>query len=379
MITKEEIAALMDAVGDAVKGYVAKAISEVSLQFDERIKALPKSDDTIREHVSAAITGLNGRFETIERALNELPKPKDGRSVTIEELQPLVKQVVDDAVATLPPPKNGEDGKSVTLDDVAPLIREAVEKIPKPKNGEDGTSVTVEELQPLVKQVVEQSVAALPPAKSGEDGKSVTLDDVMPVIREAVAQLPKPKDGEDGKSVTVDELLPTVKAWFDALPRPKDGNDGKSVTLDDINGFMESAIAKWALDFERRANDHFQRCLDRMPVPKDGEDGVDGLGFDDFEPTFDGRRTFTMRWSRADKVKEFAFKIPAVLEAGVYTHGKQYEQGDGVTCGGNYWIALVDTKARPGDNNSDWRLAVRKGRDGKDGVIREGRSAGASR
>jgi len=38
-----------------------------------------------------------------------------------------------------------------------------------------------------------------------------------------------------------------------------------------------------------------------------------------------------------------------------------------VTSQGNLWIAKCDTTTKPGDNNSDWQMAVRKGRDGKDG------------
>lgn len=319
----------------------------------------------IREHVSSAVTAIVERLEKVEKALNELPVPKngepgaDGKSVTVEELQPLVAQLVNAGIAALPPAKNGEPGEPGTPGEP----------------GKDGKSVTVDEIQPLVASLVKQSVAALPPAETGKpgtDGKSVTIEDVMPVIREAVAQLPKPKDGEDGKSVSVDELLPTVRGWFDALPKPKNGEpgtDGKSVTLDDVRELHEQMFAKWQLDWERRAMDVNQRCLDRFEKPKDGEDGKDGLGFDDFTPTFDGRRTFTMRWARGDQVKEFSFKIPALIECGVWTHGKQYEQGDCVTCGGNYSVALKDTTSRPGDDG-DWRLVVRKGRDGKDAVIR---------
>jgi integrin beta 3 len=45
----------------------------------------------------------------------------------------------------------------------------------------------------------------------------------------------------------------------------------------------------------------------------------------------------------------------------------QYLTHDAVTSGGNLWIARCDTTSKPADNNSDWQLAVRKGRDGKDG------------
>ena len=247
---------------------------------------------------------------------------------------------------------------------LAPIVAKQVDIERRIKNQLDSFGAAI-------KQEVEQAVAALPPAKAGVDGTSVTLEDVAPLIRAAVAQIPIPKDGENGTSVTVGQVLPMLKEWFDALPKPKDGADGKSVTIDDVRLMLQAEQATHLLEIERRANDRIDRCIDRIEKPrdgKDGRDGADGLGFDDFEPIFDGRRTFTLRCSRGDKVKEWSWKMPVVIECGVYVSSKEYEQGDGVTCGGNYWIALKDTSARPGDNNTDWRLAVRKGRDGKDGV-----------
>lgn len=46
--------------------------------------------------------------------------------------------------------------------------------------------------------------------------------------------------------------------------------------------------------------------------------------------------------------------------------GGSYEQGDGVTFAGSFWIAQKDTSSKPGES-SDWRLAVKRGQDGRDG------------
>jgi hypothetical protein len=285
----------------------------------------------IKEQISNAVTAFIERLDAVERRLLELPVPKDG------------------------------------------------------KDGVDGKSVTSEELEPIVEKYVGGYMLEFPRAKDGKDGKdglSVTIDDVLPIVREAVQQIPKPKDGVDGKNVTANEVMPTIRQWFDAIPKPVNGTngvDGKSVTLDDVRELHESLFAKWQLDWERRAMDVNQRCLDRFEKPANGKDGVDGLGFDDMTATFDGKRTVTLRFERGDQVKEFPIKFNTVLEEGVWLHDKQYEQGDAVTCGGNYWIALKDTKARPGENNNDWRLSVRRGRDGKDAVTPARSTAGASR
>ncbi len=76
----------------------------------------------------------------------------------------------------------------------------------------------------------------------------------------------------------------------------------------------------------------------------------------------DGGRT--VRWLLGGKTIELKTNI--VLDAGVWKDGTAYSQGDGVTWAGSFWIAQADTGAKPGDSE-DWRLAVKRGRDGKDG------------
>lgn len=96
----------------------------------------------------------------------------------------------------------------------------------------------------------------------------------------------------------------------------------------------------------------------------DGKDGADGLGFDDLSVEHDGERGFTLKFQRGEKIKAFQFRLPVVLDRGVFAE-RSYERGDGVTFGGNFWIAQKDApEGKPGLSD-DWRLAVRKGRDGK--------------
>lgn len=98
---------------------------------------------------------------------------------------------------------------------------------------------------------------------------------------------------------------------------------------------------------------------------KDGADGSDGLGFDDLSVLHDGERSFTFRFSKGDEIKDFQFKLPFVLDKGTYKAGTTYERGDGVSWAGCFWIAQSDTSEKP-DTGQGWRLAVKRGRDGKD-------------
>ncbi len=110
-----------------------------------------------------------------------------------------------------------------------------------------------------------------------------------------------------------------------------------------------------------------QRAIERIPSPKDGAPGRDGLSIEDFDATLgaDGR-TLTLRFSRGEVAKEFAFRLAIPIDCGVYREDASYAKGDGVTFGGSWFIAQKDAPVgKPGDSD-DWRLSVKRGRDGKD-------------
>jgi Collagen triple helix repeat (20 copies) len=58
-------------------------------------------------------------------------------------------------------------------------------------------------------------------------------------------------------------------------------------------------------------------------------------------------------------------KTAIVLDAGVWKEGAAYNRGDAVSLGGSLFIAQADTGAKPGKSD-DWRLAVKRGSDGRD-------------
>lgn len=66
----------------------------------------------------------------------------------------------------------------------------------------------------------------------------------------------------------------------------------------------------------------------------------------------------------AQTITEVRYAGP--LDKGVYREGEAYERGDGVTFGGSWWLAQVDAPATKPGTSADWRLAVKKGRDGRD-------------
>lgn len=60
-------------------------------------------------------------------------------------------------------------------------------------------------------------------------------------------------------------------------------------------------------------------------------------------------------------------RVPGNDYKGAWTEPRDYLAGDTVTKDGGLFIAVRDTNARPGEANSGWQLAVKRGSDGKDG------------
>ena len=172
----------------------------------------------------------------------------------------------------------------------------------------------------------------------------------------------------------LEQLQIAVVDLFKALPIPEKGDagpaglDGKSVTVEDFRSLFEASYAKFELETERRIMDTIQRTLDRIPLPKDGKDGVDGLGFDDLDVVQTGERTLEVRFTQGERSKVYGFKFPWLLDQGVWKAETVYEKGDVVSWAGSSWIAQQDTPGKPGLGGNGWRLAVKSGRDGKDGT-----------
>jgi hypothetical protein len=210
-------------------------------------------------------------------------------------------------------------------------------------------------------EALSKSAAALVP--KAEDGKSVTVDDVRPLVEElvskAVAALPAPEKGKDADMDVlkshVGELVKTIQP---AAPLPVP-------SVEEIAGTFERRFSDLTLSWERQARDTFEKAADRMPKPKDGQDA---LSLENFDLTLaDDGRTVTVKMQAGETVIEKSVKIAAVIDRDIFKHEGAYEKGDGVSYGGSFWIAKCDTpKGVPGSGETDWRCAVKKGRDGKD-------------
>jgi Collagen triple helix repeat (20 copies) len=165
----------------------------------------------------------------------------------------------------------------------------------------------------------------------------------------------------------------------------KDGRDGVSVTHAVVT--RAGAIALTFSDGQTKeigivVPDHaliaqlVEAELKTWPKPKDGEPGPPGRDgtLDDATVEHDGERTVTL--VRKDGSRLGTVTLPIPIDRGVWKPGTWYGKGDGVTWGGSFWIAQEATQAKPGESGVDsraWRLAVKRGTDGKAG--RDGKDA----
>lgn len=263
---------------------------------------------SVKSYLERTLEPILGRLEALER---------DPAKMAV-----LVEETVDRVLGGWERPQNGidgkggadgRDGKDADPDLVASLVRSTTEAILAGwERPQDGKSVTVEELQPLITEATQQAFAAIPVPKDGRDGVGL-------------AGAFQDKNGD---------LILTLA-------------DGRTVNIGRIDG----------RDGEKG---------------QDGRDGADGFGFEDMTEELDADgRTIVRRYVRGDLVKEFRHTFAVVLDRGVWKDGT-YQKGDAVTWDGQIYIAQAETAMRPLslEAGGDWRLAVKSGRRGKDGVVR---------
>lgn len=178
-------------------------------------------------------------------------------------------------------------------------------------------------------------------------------------IAKAAAQMIRAP--QDGKSITVEDVAPMIDAAIQKAIAEIPAPAAPSAT--EIASAFEPRFSELVLSWERQARDVFEKAVDRMPKPRDGKDAIQ---LDSLEAVMLDERTLSLRLSAGDEVLEKSVRIPALIDQGVFSREKAYEKGDGVTYGGCFWIAQKDAPEGVPGGSDGWRLAVKKGRDGKD-------------
>lgn len=269
--------------------------------------------ESVREFVGKAERGLSLRLEELEVRLKAIPAgPKgdagkdgrDGRDFDPESLETAVAK----AVALIPTPKDGQDGKpgksayglavergftgtelqwldSLKGSPGEPGAKgERGESVQGPKGdkGNDGKDGEKGETGPKGESIKGDTGPAGPVAEIDYERVERAIREVVPVavkeeVTKAVASIPVPKDGRDGvdglngKDATVDEDA-IVSRVVAQIPTPKDGvngKDGESIHPDTVSLMVRDAV---------------EAEVKKLPVPKDGKDGEAGRDALEFKP-----------------------------------------------------------------------------------------------
>jgi hypothetical protein len=322
---------------DADLNLIAELKAEVAM-LKAAIEARPWPD-------SATMSKTLGELVTAEVA--RMPVPRDGRDVDVAMLQAFLEAAAVKAIAQLPVPKSGRDGLDGKPGADGAAGRDGV-------NGEKGLDGAPG------RDGIDGEVG--PPGPAGRDGASVTLEDVQPLIESAVARAvaalplvpgPAGEKGADG---------PSGVGLMDALIN-RDGElvvtftDGRTKTVGRVEGKDVDPA-----DVVRIVTDVATKTLDAWPRPKDGENGADGLGFDDLTFEHDEAGRLYLKFVKGTITKRV--RVPGLVDLKVWRAGVKYFKGDAVTHNRSLFLAQVDhPTGRPEDASGDWRLAVMRGRD----------------
>lgn len=411
---RAELKGLLPDVPGIVAPIVAEAIRAHAATLPQ-LPEIPKLPD---------IDGL------ISEAVAAIPKPQDGKSVTADELRPLIAELVEKAVAGLPKPKDGVSVVNTVIDRNGNLIVTLSDGTTKDLGRVVGRGRSEKDMAPLIAAAVAKAVEALPKPKDGErgppgekgadgapgrdgkdgkdglpgrDGERGEKGDRGDPGEKGDPGLPGKdgapgKDGKDG--VAGERGEPGEKGppgeRGEQGPPGRDGKDGAEGRKGDPGergadgargekgdpgkdgidgaGLADALIDKdgnlvlTMTDGRMKALGHVVGASGMNGAPgRDGiagKDGADGLGFDDLE-TIETDEGCFLRFRRGDVVKDF--RLPVVIDRGVYQLGRVYRKGDGVSFAGSFWIAQDETTEKPGEGKG-WRLAVKKGRDSKEPV-----------
>lgn len=101
----------------------------------------------------------------------------------------------------------------------------------------------------------------------------------------------------------------------------------------------------------------------KAPKPRDA------FPLDAFDVVLDDDgRTLKLYFEAGDVSTVHDIRLHTPIYRGVHKAGELYTRGDMVTLGGSLWHCnAAETRAAPMDGESAWQLAVKRGRDGKDG------------
>lgn len=371
---RKELSEDMAKISDELKSSIGSLRNEV-----EQIKAIeiPSLD------LTPAMEDIERRFKEFEE---NIELPKDGTSVTLEDVAPLIDELAEKLI------ENSNSALNEAKVNVEAAIK-IVEQMPIPK---DGKSFTLEDAEPVLDEIkaeiyskvsnelnlkLKEEVALIPVPK---DGQSVTLEDVLPLLEEVKSELQKgvevaSKEAENKIAFVLEKAISELPVPVDGINGidgkdgldgcdGKDGEDGRDATQIEILPTIEEGKS-YPRGTYAKHNNGLWRAFERTFGMRGWECIVSGIADIEIEQVGEKHFSIAMVTSEDQKVVK-EFNLPVMLYKGVFKEADVYSKGDVVTWGGSAWHSNVDeNKSKPG-TNSDWTLTVKKGRDYKEPVAK---------
>lgn len=282
-----------------------------------------KFGEAMGEVIRKAVAPLHAEIDLLKSQLAQKP-----------DFAKMVADEVRSAVASIQMPK---DGKDCDMNAVKTIIDDAVKAIPVPKDGKDGVD--------------------------GQDGKSISVDDFMPTINEAIKSMnetaqasidaaikaiPIPKDGKDGVDGSKGDPGEKGADGLGLAGAMIDRDGALMITM--TNGEVKSlgqVVGKNGTD------------------GKDGIDGI-GLDSFELE-YIDEMHEIAVKASCAGRVKELRYPAGGIRPAGYWREGTKAKAGEAWVHDGSTYFCIKDTSGKPETKSSDWIIGARRGRDGERG------------
>ncbi len=314
--------AISETEHDAVKAMFRGDTEKMTERELSIIRALGEEFSTVLADLQRTFEGkMASQAQAFEEKLTSLSAVLQ-KHVTVDEVRPVLEQMVKEAVSHIPVPR---DGRDYDPDVLQKAVNDAVANIPQPA---DGKSLTPDDVRPMLEQMVKEAVSHIHVPR---DGRDYDPDVLQKAVLDAVSALPAPQDGRDATAL---EILPAI---------------------DDQKSFPRGTYAThqgglWRA-YEKTHGMRGWECL------------VDGVA--DIDVSMTGERLFSVvvRQSSGQRTEK-TFSLPVMLYRGVFRAGETYHPGDTVTWGGSLWHCNSMTEDKPGEaHSSAWTLAAKRGRD----------------
>ena len=223
----------------------------------------------VNGHIQKSVAPIVDRLVKLEERLSNV----EGKELPIDD-------IAIQAALLIEKPKdgiNGADGKSVTVDDVKPLINEAVneavKQIPIPENGKDG--INGKDADPeLIKQAIKEEVlACFDKIELPKDGKSVDPEEVRQLILDELAKIDIPKGEKGDKGDTGEQGEQGIQG--EKGEAGHDGNNGLSAYELAVENGFNGALDDWLSSLNGSDGAIGEKGADGANGV-DGENGING-------------------------------------------------------------------------------------------------------